>query len=151
MRCLTLHLALLLGLLAGTSPASSEELACSTKRRFKDGSSAGAALSLSVPNDRVTALRFSNFVSSGTPGGAYSCHVDTGAADAKVRWKRKATATEVTIGHKPEEQSIVIVHKTADGYRVSFESMWSGHCGFGAEFPQHVELRRGQRQCKVSD
>jgi len=139
---------LLGGACSGT--ALGESLSCTRKDTAPNGEWTRVDLRLVVVGGKVTDLTFDWTISSGEPGSAHSCHIDTTADATKARLVVKRRTTLVTLpASDTDVPSILRIARLGNTYRVSLDDMMTPHCGFGAEYPQAVELTRGVKRCRV--
>lgn len=135
-----------------TSTLGAEDLACSTKIVLRGGASKGADVKLKVEGGRITFLSANSFISTGKEGGGYSCSINTAARESKVKWSGSKDQTSVRLTDVSSgEESVLNIDRIARGYKITFDQVWSGYCGFGAEFPQSVILMKGRRACAITE
>lgn len=147
MRTLALFVAILLTLPV-TAAYGADTFVCEYKEKFDDGGSRSVGLKLTVEGREVTGISYHNAVASGKEGGGYICAFDALASDGNSTWTRKGNRTVVEL--KGEKKSTFEINKSKKGFRVVFLEMSFEYCGFGAEFPEYVQLEKGAKTCQVN-
>jgi hypothetical protein len=128
---------------------SAETLTCKSAEKFAEGGSQEHELSLVQTGGKITELLYSNVFSDGQEGGAYSCELSLVDGSANSKWVRVGTKIRV-MDKEAEEQSFAEIEILPDGdYKVSFDRVSHSHCGFGAEFPDSVLLKKTGGKCVV--
>jgi hypothetical protein len=147
MRTFALIVAILLTL-PGTAAYGADTFVCEYKEKFNDGGSRSVGLKLTVEGREVKGISYHNAVTSGKEGGGYICAFDASASDGHSTWTRKGNRTVVEL--KGEKKSTFEINKSKKGFRVVFLEMSFEYCGFGAEFPEYVQLDKGAKTCQVN-
>jgi hypothetical protein len=147
MRTFALIVAILLTLPV-TAAYGADTFVCEYKEKFDDGGSRSVGLKLTVEGREVTGISYHNAVASGKEGGGYICAFDASASDGNSTWTRKGNRTVVEL--KGEKKSTFEINKSKKGFRVVFLEMSFEYCGFGAEFPEYVQLDKGAKTCQVN-
>lgn len=126
-----------------------EEVSCSLEEKFDDGGSRGLEVKLTIEKDVVVGISHNNYFASGEEGGAYSCTFDASSTDKKSIWTPKKNEVDVRLPaeDQPDDDSIFHISRTKNGYLVTYEKMSRYYCGFGAEFPDTVEIIKGEQHC----
>jgi hypothetical protein len=147
MRIFALFVAILLALPTAAAQGA-DTFVCEYKEKFEDGGSRSVGLKLTVEGREVTGISYHNAVASGKEGGGYICAFDASASDGNSTWMRKGSRTLVEL--KGEKKSTFEINKSKKGFRVVFLEMSFEYCGFGAEFPEYVQLDKGAKTCQVN-
>jgi hypothetical protein len=147
MRTFALIVAILLTLPV-TAAYGADTFVCEYKEKFNDGGSRSVGLKLTVEGREVKGISYHNAVASGKEGGGYICAFDASASDGNSTWTRKGSRTVVEL--KGEKKSTFEINKSKKGFRVVFLEMSFEYCGFGAEFPEYVQLDKGAKTCQVN-
>ncbi len=146
----TIATAVLACLVFAATHAFAAPLECKSDKAFKGGASAEWSLSLEIIDDKVVGLDYSGVMSNGQEGGAYFCEINAAEKNKDSKWARNGKNTLVTGFKGDDESNLEIVVLPNGDYKVNFESMKTmPYCGFGAEFPQHIVLRKGRKSCIV--
>lgn len=133
-----------------SAAAHAEDLKCEVKQSFGGGAAKGASLQLKTEGRKVVHLDVETFITTGVKGAARSCSITSSDRDMRVEWSADGSDTILTLTDKAsDKQSVLRVSPLANGYKVQFEQAWSGHCGFGAEFPESISIMRGRKVCAV--
>jgi hypothetical protein len=131
------------------SVGSAETLTCKSDEVFAEGGGQEHELNLVLTEGKISELLYSNVISNGQEGGAYFCELGLIDGSTNSKWVRFGTQIRV-IDKEPEEQSFAEIEILPDGdYKVSFDKVSHYHCGFGAEFPDFVLLKRSGGKCVV--
>ncbi len=129
--------------------AQAETLKCENVKNYKGGGSEEHSLSLELTDGRVTGISYSNMTSNGKEGGAYSCELSLSDGSSKSKWVRVGNKIRA-VDKEPEEESFAEIEVLPDGnYKVSLEKVSHYHCGFGAEFPSYLILKRSVKKCEI--
>ncbi len=129
--------------------AQAETLKCESVKKYKGGGSEEHHLSLQLTDGRVTGISYSNMTSSGQEGGAYSCELSLSDSSSRSKWVRVGNRIRA-VDKEPDEESFAEIEVLPDGnYRVSLEKVSRYHCGFGAEFPEYLILKRSAKNCEI--
>ncbi|HPC73575.1 MAG TPA: hypothetical protein P5551_06345 [Syntrophales bacterium] len=146
MKIFFLCIAVLLALPVAAA-AGADTFVCDFKEKFEDGGSRSVGLKLTVEGREVTGISYHNAVASGKEGGGYICAFDASASDGHSTWTRKGNRTVVEL--KGVRKSAFEISKSKKGFKILFLEMSFEYCGFGAEFPQYVQLDKGVKACRV--
>lgn len=143
-------IALLLALFLARVVAS-EEISCSSEEKFDDGGSSFVEVTLTIDKNVVVGISHNNYYASGEEGGAYSCTFEATSTDKKSKWTQMKDQVDVLMPteDQPDDDSIFHIAKTKNGYLVTYEKMSRYYCGFGAEFPDTVQLTKNDQHCVV--
>ncbi len=127
-----------------------ETIKCTMKEKFRNGGSRDTELELSVENERVVSLSFSNGFSSGREGGGGACFFDASRTEpAQSVWNDSGDRIDIVVNDEKNDdrKSKLQIVKIKNGYQVNFMDMRTRYCGFAAEFPHTVQLVRGNAKC----
>lgn len=105
-------------------------------------------LTLEIDGGSVIALSYSNTMTSGEEGGAYFCELELTSSNSQ--WLRAGNKTRV-VENDSERESYTEIELLRDGsFRVNFDNVSTmQHCGFGAEFPNSIVVKRLSAVCSV--
>jgi hypothetical protein len=132
----------------GEPPATT--MTCTAKHTFKDGSRDEHELTLEITKGRPSRIAYSNTMSNGQEGGAYTCELEAAEGSADTEWVRAGSRTRVTEPQLESESYFEIEALPHGSYRVNFETIsTTAHCGFGAEFPKAIVIKPGIHSCAV--
>jgi hypothetical protein len=124
-----------------------ETLVCDYKEKFRDGGWREAEVTLTLQSNAVIGISYYNAIASGKEGGGYVCAFDASVSDGNSTWIQRNGLTLVEL--KSDRKSTFEIRKSKKGFTIRFLEMSSEYCGFGAEFPESVELDRGKKRCRV--
>lgn len=132
--------------LACTVPAVAEDITCRKASR-KGKAFEEHELTLTVSEGRIVGLAYENAYGSGEEGGTYACSFGATDGGKDSKWIRVGHRTRVE-DKEPGDESFAEIEALPNGvYAVSLATLSRYHCGFGAEFPERIVVRRSSRTC----
>ena len=126
-----------------------ETLNCTSEKKLGGGASKSTELKLTVAGILVKNIWFSGCYAAGKEGGGSCCFLEPD--DATWTWIRKGPVTVLSIKLEPSGEAHKIeIERKGDAFEVRFaEPGLHVFCGFAADFPAAVTLKRGERACQV--
>jgi len=131
------------------APALAEEISCESLKKYREGARAGHSAKLTFDSEHISALFVESFYASGKEGGAYFCTFEITRQEATSKWVSRGAQTSISV-IDDDQESLVIIRKTADGYVIDPSRISRYYCGFGAEWPEHIKIETGRKKCTVS-
>jgi hypothetical protein len=130
-----------------------DEIACSSKMRFKDGGGRGSDAKITVADGKIVALDISSYATNGQVGGAYFCNFDTAnifqsEPKSKIKFSKVGSVTTMRM-KSVDEESVAHIKKINDTYVIEPKGISRDYCGFGAEWPASITLKAGIKNCNV--
>lgn len=133
-----------------TTAVKGEETRCDFEQTFKDGGSRGASVDLVLNQGNIVAITIQSFSASGKAAGGYSCYLDSGELGASLAVEVKGAVSVLKIRTKSSDAlSTVRVEQSPKGFTMNLEDVSLDYCGFGAEWPRTIFVKRGANKCKV--
>jgi len=127
-----------------------ETIKCTLKETFRNGGSRDTSLELSVENEKIISLSFTSAFGSGREGGGGACFFDASRTEPiQSVWTDSGDRIDIVVNDEKndERKSKLQIHKIQNEYQVKFMDMRTRYCGFAAEFPDAVQLVKGNTKC----
>lgn len=130
-----------------------DEIACSSKMRFKDGGERGSDAKITIADGKIVALDMSSYATNGQVGGAYFCDFDTAnilqsEPKSKIEFSEVGSMTTMRV-KSLDEESVAHIKKINDTYVIKPRGISRDYCGSGAEWPASITLKAGIKNCNV--
>jgi hypothetical protein len=135
--------------MAASRALAADTYNCSWEEHWKDGGSRSVDVTITANKGEVTALDVMSSTATGQEGGGYLCEFDSSSRSyaTTISHSKSGTTFHVTeTGH----ESTFNVRNTRHAFLIQIDSSSYPFCGFGAEFPELVELSHKSHACKVN-